>query len=131
MVIAAGWFLMRPKQDPSATPTATSTPYPQESPSQASDGAAVQEQMVVEVTKDGFSPQNIVISKGQSVIWQNKDTKDHTVDSDTHPTHLIYPPLNLGLIRPGQSKSLNFPAAGTYQYHDHLNPSLTGSVAVQ
>jgi len=57
--------------------------------------------------------------------------EENIVNSALHPTHLEYPPLNLGVIKPGESKSLTFPEAGTYKYHDHLNPSLFGSVTVQ
>lgn len=130
-VLIGGWFLTRPKSTP-APATVESTPaiQPTNAPS-ASEGAAVKEKNVVNILSSGFSPQNITVKAGESVTWMNTDNVDHTVNSAVHPTHLVYPPLNLGVIKPSESKSLAFPTAGTYKYHDHLNPSLTGSVTVQ
>lgn len=132
VVIVIGWFLTRPKQATTPTPPVVTTPSSTESAtSPASEGATVQEKNIVEVASSGFSPKDITIKTGGSVIWQNKDTVDHTVNSVVHPTHLVYPPLNLGVMKPGESRSLTFPTAGIYKYHDHLNPSLLGSVTVQ
>ncbi len=88
-------------------------------------------QNVVTITADGFSPRVMTIKKGETVTWTNKDSNPHTVNSDPHPTHELYPILNtVGLIDAGQSKSLTFADPGTYTYHDHLEASLTGEVIV-
>lgn len=134
VVIVAGWFVMQPKQATTpapAVPAVTSEPSPSQSavPS-ASEGATLQEN-IVEIASSGFSPQNITLKKGGSVTWINSDSENHIVNSAPHPTHTTYPPLNLGLIKPGDKKSLIFPDSGTYKYHNHLNPSLFGSVTVQ
>lgn len=130
VLIVGGWFLTRPKQttipqstQPTQTPLSTESASPAASPTAATN--------LITITKSGFSPKDITIKAGESVTWVNSDTVDHTVNSAIHPTHTIYPPLNLGIIKPGDQKSLTFPQAGTYKYHDHLNPSLTGSVTVQ
>lgn len=130
VLIVGGWFLTRPKQttipastQPTPTPLSTESASPAASPAAATN--------LITITKSGFSPKDITITAEESVTWVNSDTMDHTVNSAIHPTHTIYPPLNLGIIKPGDQKSLTFPQAGTYKYHDHLNPSLTGSVTVQ
>jgi len=51
--------------------------------------------------------------------------------SDPHPVHTDYPPLNLGTFFDGASLSLKFPTAGTYVYHNHLNPSERGTIVVK
>lgn len=135
IVIAVGWFLMQPKQATTpapVVPVVTETPSSTESagPS-ASEGANLQEKNIVEIAASGFSPKNITIQKGESVTWKNTDSADHIINSAPHPIHTTYPPLNLGVIKPGDQKSLTFPDSGTYKYHDHLNPSLFGSVTVQ
>lgn len=86
---------------------------------------------VVQITSSGFTPQNITVKAGESVTWVNEDTESHQVNSAVHPTHQVYPRLNLGVIKPAETKELSFPDAGSYKYHDHLNPSLTGSVTVE
>lgn len=108
VLIIGGWFLTRPKSTP---------------PSVATN--------LVTITQSGFSLKDITIKAGDTVSWMNSDTIDHTVNSAPHPTHTAYPPLNLDNLKPGETKSLMFPTSGTYKYHDHLNPSLTGSVTVQ
>lgn len=132
VLIVGGWFLTRPKSTPTPAPSETSTPAPaQTTTPSATEGAMMKEKNVVKITSDGFTPKNITISAGDTVTWMNSDTVDHTVNSAPHPTHTAYLPLNLGVIKPGDKKSLTFPQAGTYKYHDHLNPSLFGSVTVQ
>ena len=135
LLILGGWLLMRPKQSAVPQPTEAPTEAPVSSPSptsSASEGAMMKESKnMVNITASSFNPKSLTIKVGDSVTWMNGDTQDHTVNSAPHPTHTVYPPLNLGLIKPGEQKSLTFPTPGTYKYHDHLNPSLTGSITVQ
>ncbi len=91
----------------------------------------VMTETVVSITSSGFSPASVTIRAGETVKWVNNDTSVQNVLSAIHPTHQVYPPLNLGNIQPGGSVSLKFPTAGTYKYHNHLKPTLTGSVTVQ
>lgn len=111
----------------SQTPSASESGRQNGSPS-----AQTQGQHIVQITAAGFSPAIITIHPGDTVTWVNIDNQQHTVNSDPHPTHTLYPPLNtVGLLNPGEQKSLTFPTSGTFKYHDHLNPSLRGSVVVQ
>lgn len=134
VLIVAGWFFMSSKkssvtQVPSEV---TQTPAPTESPTSfASDAAMMNEKNIVKMTSSNFSPKNITVKVGESVIWQNDDSANHTVNSYNHPTHTLYPFLNLGLIKSGETKSATFSKTGTFMYHDHLNPSLTGTVTVE
>lgn len=131
IILIGGWFLIRPKQSTPLPPAAT-TPSSVETTTPATQEATPQtEQNLVSITADGFSPKNVNIKAGGTVTWTNSDSAVHTVDSAVHPTHQVYPLLNLGNIQPNDKKSLTFPKAGTYKYHDHLNPSLTGQVTVE
>lgn len=85
---------------------------------------------IVTVTSSGFEPQGLAIKAGVKVIWVNKAGTVVTVDSALHPTHLVYPPLNLGQFADGKSVSLVFNEPGTYVYHNHLNPTQIGNVTV-
>lgn len=84
----------------------------------------------VTLTQQGFSPQTVMIKKGGIVTWINQSSTLATVNSDAHPTHLLYPPLNLGEFDNNQSFQLSFDKTGKFTYHNHLNPSQTGSVIV-
>ncbi len=86
----------------------------------------------VAITSAGFSPSTAEIEKGGTVTWVNNDVDIHQVASTPHPVHSDYPPLNsVGTLQPGQSRSLTFSQAGTYRYHDHLNPGSQARVVVK
>ncbi len=135
VLIIGGWLLTRPSQQVSQTPQATDNPVSTSTPASTStatpDAAMTAQKNLVKISSDGFTPKSITIKLGDTITWTNVDTENHTVNSDNHPTHLLYPFLNLGKILPGESKSVTPATAGTFTYHDHLNPSLTGSITVQ
>ena len=89
------------------------------------------ERTVVSVTDTGFEPQSVTVKAGSKVVWRNKTNATANVSSAKHPTHLEYPPFNLGNFERGETVSLVFTEPGTYNYHDHLNPSKFGTVVVE
>lgn len=88
-------------------------------------------QNLVTLTTDGYSPQTLTIKVGTTVTWLNNSGDVATVSSDPHPTHTDFPALNLGKFSNGQKLTLTFDKAGTYKYHNHLNPSQKGTIIVQ
>lgn len=88
-------------------------------------------QATVEITSSGFEPANLTIKAETKVTWVNKSGKTVSINSADHPTHLGYPPLNLGMVEDGESISLVFDTVGTYEYHDHLKPTWVGTVVVE
>lgn len=131
ILILGGWWYLRSTRNQAApAPSVTTEPTP--SSSTASPSAMSQKQVTVTISSTGFNPSGVTIPVGGTVTWTNQDSAPHTVNSDPHPTHTLYPPLNsVGQLQPGESKSLSFPTAGVYKYHDHLNPQFRGSVTVQ
>ena len=129
-----GWNILSSRKSTTQTSpaqTTTPAPVPTTEPS-ATEGAMMEETgTIVKITSSGFNPKEVTLRKGGSVSWVNEDVEEHTVDSAVHPTHQVYPKLNLGVIKPGDKKSLTFPDKGSYKYHDHLNPTLFGSVTVE
>ena len=124
-----GWYFTRPKQTITPTPestTQTTTPNGSVAPAEATASSRT-----VSITASGFQSKDITVKAGDSVAFENTDKVNHTVNSDPHPIHSLFPFLNAGTIKPGDKKTIMFDKAGTYKYHDHLNPSLTGSVTVQ
>jgi plastocyanin len=72
-----------------------------------------------------FNSANITVKKGATVTWTNQDSAAHTVtetDSQAGPKS--------DNLRPGQSYSFTFKAAGTYKYHCLIHPNMTGTVTV-
>jgi len=79
----------------------------------------------------GFVPKDIIVKAGARVIWVNKSGKAATVSSDDHPTHRLYPFLNLGEFADGSSVQVVVEKAGKYSYHNHFNASETGTITAQ
>ena len=89
----------------------------------------------IQVTASGFSSASATVSIGGTVTWNNNSSSRIYVAPDDHPAHLKYgtswPDTGAGNISAGQSYSFTFTKAGTYTYHDHLNPSHTGTIIVK
>ncbi len=133
ILAVGGFYFIKSQQSTQVAPAqvvSTPTPTQTQAPA-ATEGAMMKGETLVKITANGYNPKVVTIKVGDTVSWENDDSANHTVNSSPHPTHTDYPPLNLGLIKPGDKNSLTFDKAGTYKYHDHLNPSLTGSVTVQ
>lgn len=87
----------------------------------------------VSINASGFVPQAVTIQVGQAVTWTNNDQSNHQVASDPYPKDNTLSSLNSKTpILPGRTYSYVFNKAGTYYYHDNLNPyTLKGTVIVK
>ena len=79
----------------------------------------------------GFVPKDITIKPKTTVIWINKSGKVATVSSDDHPTHRLYPFLNLGEFPSSSYLKVVFDKTGKYSYHNHNDASQAGTVTVE
>lgn len=96
-----------------------------------SEQQRLEEAMQITITEDGFLPTTARVYSGTTVIWTNEDTASHWVASNPHPTHDDLPDLDTGdSIGPESTYSFTFDDAGTYDYHDHLNPEFNGTIVV-
>lgn len=123
IIVALGGFLLlgnRTSNNPAIGKNTQTTP---------TTGSNSQAENVT-VTSSGFKPQTITIKTGTRIIWINKSGNTVTVNSDNHPTHLLWPFLNLGSFNNGSSVSVVFEKTGKYTYHNHFNPSQKGTVIV-
>lgn len=89
------------------------------------------------VTYDGttFTPAKLTVKAGTTVIFSNTSERPMWVASDVHPTHELYPEFDTGATNggrpsPGEDGEFTFERIGTWSYHDHNNPSVTGTVVV-
>lgn len=86
----------------------------------------------ITITANGFNSSSVTIQKGDTVKFTNSDTSPHWPASNPHPSHTGYPGFDsLHPVAPGQSYSFKFERIGTFGFHDHLDPSLGGTVTVQ
>jgi plastocyanin len=82
------------------------------------------------INKKGFDPVTITVKSGSTVRWVNEDS---TADAALYnPTHRIALEgvKNSPLLSPGQSWSMIFDQAGSYDYSDIIHQSLKGTVIV-
>lgn len=95
---------------------------------------------IVEITAAGFSPSSVTVSAGQKVKFVNKDTETHWPASNLHPTHTAYPQSGgcissafdaCKALAQDEMWEFVFTQTGTWNYHDHLNPNLGGTVVVE
>ena len=87
---------------------------------------------VIEVTKDGFSPATLTIEKGSVVEWRSTDgTTTHIVEANPYPSHTSVPDLVSGQLGSGATYRYKFADAGSFGFHDKLNPTLNGTIVVQ
>jgi plastocyanin len=79
----------------------------------------------------GFSPSKITVKAGDTVAIKNTSSSEMQFDSDPHPVHTDDEELNAGAVEPGQSVTFTVTTKGTFGYHNHLNPSDTGTIVIQ
>ncbi len=118
--------------DPYQTPdnSNTQTPPADETPTGTTTPPATKT-VTINMTASGFSPANVTIKKGDSVVFKNTDSNPHWPASAPHPTHTALPGFDaLKGIAAGASYSYTFTKVGAWGYHDHLNSSLFGKVTV-
>lgn len=70
-----------------------------------------------------FQPDAIEVAVGEAVTWANDDTEGHTVTA-------VDGTFNSGIMTVGDEYSVNFDAAGTFDYFCAIHPEMTGSVTV-
>jgi len=86
---------------------------------------------IVEISKNGFTPSQLMIMKGDTVTFVNIHTSPSQPSSDPHPTHESYTDFDPTVgIAPGDSWSLRFDQVGNWQYHDHLSVGTRGEITV-
>lgn len=85
----------------------------------------------ITLTDDGFEPREIIISKGDSIIFNTNRNVPFWPASNIHPEHSLYPkfdprkPLN-----PQEDWQFQFLDIGRFSFHDHIYANFTGKIIV-
>lgn len=88
-------------------------------------------EVVIELTDAGFIPNTITIKQGTTVVFRTKLGKYFWPASNPHPVHDGYPEFDpKRSLGPSDLWSFRFNKVGTWGYHDHLAPNITGSITV-
>jgi len=84
---------------------------------------------VITIDKN-FHPDRLEVKLGDTVIWKNFDSDDHTVTSELRPASPQEGGFDSGLIPSGLSFEKVFSRIGTYKYYCKIHPEQTGTVIV-
>ncbi|MBI4053894.1 MAG: hypothetical protein HY397_01030 [Candidatus Doudnabacteria bacterium] len=103
------------------------------------DDSMMDKPVTIKFTSSGFEPSEVTVKKGESVKWVNESSISTWPASANHPSHVGYPTTGgclgstfdacKGLAK-GESWTFQFDFFGTWNYHDHLNPTRYGKVIV-
>lgn len=86
---------------------------------------------VINITKDGFEPKLATVEPGTTIIWVNKDSNVHHVESNPYPTASEHPDLNSKkALNTEESYSYKVSEPGEYNYHDRMKPESNGRIVV-
>ncbi len=97
------------------------------------EGASgVMAQATVRYIDGGFMPSQVTVKSGGTVEWINEGNMLMWVASTPHPTHTDLPGFDQRIaVGQGQTYAFTFTKAGTWKYHNHINPTHKGIVVVE
>lgn len=72
----------------------------------------------------GYSPDELTVRAGDTVMWKNVDNLVHTVTAQDNS-------FDSGIIQPNQTYTRVFNTPGRYPYYCTIHPQMTGVVNVQ
>ena len=76
----------------------------------------------VAISGFSFSPGTVTVNVGDSVTWTNSDAQAHTATGNG---------WNTGDLGNGESGTITFQTAGTFDYICGIHPAMTGTVVVR
>ncbi|MBI5794193.1 S-layer homology domain-containing protein [Candidatus Uhrbacteria bacterium] len=87
---------------------------------------------IVGYTSEGFTPAVLHVKPGTTVTFKNDSGEMLWVASNPHPAHTGYGGFDAGRTSgQGGVYLFTFNRIGTFSYHNHLRPSLTGTIIVE
>lgn len=83
------------------------------------------------MTAGGFQQANLIIKRGDTIVFRNNDNRTRWPASGVHPTHLLCPGFDASRpMQSGETYSHTFTEAKECPMHDHLMPSSRGKITV-
>lgn len=135
--VGVGWYVMqaaKPKEEMTKFTGEQSALPTQKENAAAGAGtsaATVTASTTVTYSDTGFAPKTVTVRKGATVRFVSTATGGMWVASAVHPTHQLLPGFDqLKSVGNGGTYDYAFVKLGTWKYHNHVNPSDTGSVVV-
>ena len=132
IVVIGGVILLAGQQGKkSATQAPTEAVQEQPAPTEviqeeevATEEAGMTGKASIEIKNFTFGPKTITVKKDTKVTFANQDSVSHTATSDDGS-------FDTGLLAKGESQSITFDEAGTYNYHCTPHPNMKATIIVQ
>ena len=133
-------------EEPEAAASADQTGAAANTPAASANEAGLAAGAVITFTEAGYAPALVTIKQGDAVTFKNESSTATWPASAMHPTHTVYPGSDIqkcgtaeqaGIfdacrgLNTGESWSFQFNEKGSWNYHDHLNPTKFGTIVVE
>lgn len=142
--VLAGWFYFKGKPvlptfvkktvQTTPTPAGSNLGAPGTISGSAGNGlekGGVAARTVVTLTDKGFSPSPVTVKAGTTTTFVNESSGAMWMASDPHPTHTLLPGFDQLLsVGKGGTYEYIFTKVGTWTYHNHMTPTVKGTVIV-
>jgi plastocyanin len=142
--VLAGWFYFKGKPvlptfvkktvQTTPTPAGSNLGAPETISETAGNGlekGGVAARTVVTLADKGFSPSPVTVKVGTTVTFVNESSSPMWVASDPHPTHTLLSGFDeLSSVGKGGTYEYTFAKIGTWTFHNHMNPTMKGTVVV-
>lgn len=125
-----GIVLSNNKQSDKTSGMDTSHTEPRNGDSNKQQSSQPEEQTApnsVSIVDFAFSPKKMVVKKGTTVTWTNKDSARHDINPDEDYGDAFKPSE---LLAKGDKYSFTFDTVGTYAYHCSPHPYMKATIEV-
>ena len=75
-------------------------------------------------------PRHITSERCDTLTFVNEDVNSHAITFGVHSKHESYAGEMEYSLRPGKSKTITLSEIGGFNFHDHLQPTISGSFSV-
>jgi plastocyanin len=86
---------------------------------------------VVRITDKGFEPATLTVRKGTKITWSNSGESLHQVAANPFPKGTDLSSLRSEILNNDQDYTYTANTAGSFGYHDQLNPTINGTLIVK
>ena len=135
LLIGGGiWYFTQnqPYGTPQQTETLQQSPQAETSQPEQQPTTSPSAQHVIRYTDDGYTPNTLTVSHGETVVFHNESSKNMWPASAPHPTHTNYPEFDAKrAIPPGERYEFTFTKKGAWKFHDHLDLAKFGTITVE
>lgn len=102
-------------------------PVPAQDCSQVLGGKTI----TIEITDREFKPAELSATLCDTLVFINHGVRPHQPAVGPHPYHTLFPGFDSKIpLKPGEQFSIQMNRLGTFPFHDHDYPDITGKVTV-